>query len=181
MHARKLHLHSMVVHSILALVPVAAVAFLLEAAAVRIGSFGIEVWHLLVRVSLVIVLLAALPATLSGILERRHLYVTWHRTHKVKMIASLALVTLLIVELGALLGGAGQSPAIGLMIVVLNPLTVGVLSAYGLKMSLGRQSLAATSYRPALFGEPPVDILAVTARRLGEPADVIDVLEEGMP
>jgi hypothetical protein len=180
MHAKKLHLHSMLVHAVLALVPLAALTYLAEAFGVRVGSFGAEVWHFVTRAALVVVLLTALPATASGILERRHSYVTWHATHKVKMAASVALVGLVAVELVVLARGVGAELVLGVMVVGFNPLAALLLGAYGLKMTLGRQSLAATSYRPDLLMEPPIDVLAATAARLAEPADLIDVLGEGI-
>ncbi|MBI4917283.1 MAG: hypothetical protein HY825_15705 [Acidobacteria bacterium] len=177
MHSRKLHLHSMLVHSVLALVPLAAVAFALEAAAVGLGGFGPEVWRFLAVASLAISLAAALPATLSGILERGHAYVTWSATHKAKLALSLVLLALVAGELAMLAGALPDAP-LRVMVVAVNPVVAFLLSALGLKMSLGRQSLARTSYRPDLFREPPVDVLAVNAVHLGEPPDVIDILRE---
>ena len=178
MHARKLHLHSMLVHALLALVPVAAAAFLLEAAGVTIGRFGPELWRFLLVLALGLVLLLALPVTLSGILERRHLYVTWHRTHRLKLVLSAALVALVAGELRWLLGGSAEGLVGGAAVVVVNTVIAGLLSALGLKMTLGRQSFAATSYRPDLFSDRPVDALALAAAHLSEPADVIDVMGE---
>jgi hypothetical protein len=52
------------------------------------------------------------------------------------------------------------------------------LAVLGLKMTLGRMSLAATSYVPDLEQQPPVDVLAAAAARLAEPPDLIDPMEE---
>ncbi len=178
MHGRKLHLHSMLVHAVLAAVPLAAFAFILEAAGATVGRFGPDVWRFLMRAALVVTLLAALPSTLSGVLERRHMYVTWHRTHKLKLALSLALLVLVAAELGAVLGGDGAGPLAGVAIVVGNTVVAALLSVFGLKMTLGRQSLARTSYLPDLLQTPPIDVLALAAQHQAEAADIIDVMGE---
>jgi hypothetical protein len=180
MHEKKLHLHSMLVHPVLALVPVAAVAFVLAGTGSRIGSFGPGVWRFLVTASLALVLLLGLLATASGVLERGHMYATWHLTHKLKLTLSLVLVALAATGLALLVAGDQAvilSPA-GVMIVILGPIVAFFLSALGLKMTLGRQSLARTSYVPDLFQQPPVDIVALTAAGMAEPPDFIDVMGE---
>jgi hypothetical protein len=181
MHVRKLHLHSMLVHAVMAAVPLAAVAFVLESLDITVGGFGPDVWRLLVRAGLVVTLVVALPSTLSGVLERGHMYVTWHRTHQVKLVLSLALVVLVAAEFAALLGSSGAGPWSGAAIVVGNPILAALLSAFGLKMTLGRQSLARTSYRADLFADPPVDVLAINAGAVAEPPDLIDILQEMQP
>jgi|WetSurMetagenome_2_1015567.scaffolds.fasta_scaffold62548_2 hypothetical protein len=178
MHARKLHLHSMMVHAVLAAVPLAAAAFVLEAADVTLGSFGPDVWRFLVRAALLVTLLVALPSTLSGVFERGHVYVTWHRTHKLKLALSLVLVALVAAELAALLGGAAAGRLAAIAIVGGNTVVAALLSFYGLRMTLGRQSLARTSYGPDLLREPPVDVLAINADTVAEPPDLIDILQE---
>ncbi len=178
MHKSKLHLHSMLVHAVLAAVPLAAAAFVLEAAGITIGSFGPHVWRFLVRAALVVTLAGALPATLSGVLERGHMYVTWHRTHKAKLALSLALIALVAAELVAVLGDGAAGPLAGVAIVIGNTALAAALSVYGLKMTLGRQSVASTSYRRDLLADPAVDVLAIAVRHLHEPADLIDVMGE---
>ena len=178
MHAPKLHLHSMLVHSVVAFAPLAAAAQLLAASDARLGAFDGTVWRFVVRVSLLVVLTVGALATVSGVLERRHLYVTWHRTHALKLWLALALVAMAAWELAALAGPDAPSPAVGAAVVGGNLLLTGALSALGLKMTLGRQSFAATSYRPDLAQEPPVDVLVATAARLAEPPDLIDPMEE---
>ena len=178
MHTTKLHLHSMLVHAVLAAVPLAAAAFVLETAGITIGGFGVDVWHFLMRAALVVTLVVALPSMLSGVLERGHMYVTWHRTHKLKLALSITLLVLVAAELGAVLGHDGAGPLAGVAIVVGNTVVAAALSVYGLKMTLGRQSLARTSYQPDLLQVPPIDVLEAAARHLGEPADIIDVMGE---
>ncbi len=181
MHERTLHLHSMLVHAVIAPVPVAAVAFVLASGGVRLGGFATEAWRFLVGASLAVVLVVALPATVSGVLERGHHYATWHRTHRLKLVISLVLVAMVAGEIVGMLGGAAwpalDSP-LGALVVVGNPIVAFALSALGLKMSLGRQTLSRTSYTPDLQQSPPVDVLAANAVALGEPPDLIDVLRE---
>jgi hypothetical protein len=75
---------------------------------------------------------------------------------------------------------AALSP-VGALVVGANPCLAFLLAAYGVKMTLGRQSLARTSYVPDLRRDPPVDVLAVNAARMTEPPDVVDILEESIP
>ncbi len=178
MHSRKLHLHSMLVHSVLALVPLAAVAFALDAAAVSFGGFGPEVWRFLAVASLAIALAVALPATASGILERSHAYVTWSATHKAKL--ALSLVLLAARRRRARHAGRRRcrtSPS-GVMVVAINPVVAFLLSAFGLKMTLGRQSLAGTSYVPDLDQRAAGRRARRHRGHLAEPPDLIDILEE---
>jgi hypothetical protein len=178
MHGPKLHLHSMLVHSVLAFVPVAAVAFALGAAGVALGPFDRAVWLFVVRASLVVVLLVGVLATVTGVLERRHLYVTWHRTHTAKLWLAFAMLGLSAVGVGAFAGIVpGGPPAVLAALAGLVPVAAA-LAVLGLKMTLGRASLAATSYLPDLDHVPPVDVLAAAAARLAEPPDLIDPMEE---
>jgi hypothetical protein len=179
---RELHLHSMVVHAAIAFAVVAAAAFACDAAGTNVGGVAPGTWALLWRGSLVLVLLAALPATLSGITERNHMYVNWHGSHKAKLVLSLALIALTVWELIAAAGRGGRAPsvasALGLAVVVGNPLVCLALSFYGLRISLGRQAIARTSYVPDMMKTPPVDVLASAAAHVAERAKVIEVLEE---
>jgi hypothetical protein len=133
------------------------------------------------RASLIGVLLAALPATLSGITERSHMYANWHPSHRAKLVLSLVLLGLVVAELAAAAAVPGTprvGSVLGLAVVVGNPLVCLALSFYGLRITLGRQSLAATSYVADLDREPPVDILASVAVHVAEKAKITDVLEE---
>jgi hypothetical protein len=178
MHGPKLHLHSMLVHSVLAFVPVAAMAFVLGAAGVALGPFDGVVWRFLIGASLVVVLFGGVLATVTGVLERRHLYVTWHRTHALKLGLALAMVALAVLGVGAFAGLVpGGPPSVLGALAGLVPVAAA-LAVLGLKMTLGRMSFAATSYVPDLEQRPPVDVLAATAARLAEPADIIDPMEE---
>jgi hypothetical protein len=171
----------MVVHAVIAFAVVAAGAFACDAAGATLGGVAPDTWALLWRGSLVLVLLAALPATLSGITERSHMYVQWHRSHKAKLVLSLVLIVLTAYELIAALGGGAPAVAspLGLGVVVANPLVCLALSFYGLRISLGRQAIARTSYVADMMQTPPVDVLATAAAHVAERAKVIEVREEG--
>jgi hypothetical protein len=181
MLGREFHLHSMVVHSVIALAAVAALAFALEVTGATVGPATPTTWSFLWRAALVFMLLAALPAALSGITERSHMYVNWHPGHRAKLMLSGLLLGMAAAELVAV-GVAGRPVSIaswlGLAVVLGNPLVCLALSFYGLRITLGHQALARTSYVPDMFREPPVDILDSAALHVAERAKVIEVLEE---
>ena len=62
---------------------------------------------------------------------------------------------------------------IGVAVVV-----VWALAAYGLRITLGRQSLAKTSYVADMFRQPPVDILETLAAAAAQQPKLIDPHEE---
>ena len=121
MHS-KTHLHSMTVHAVAALLPVAAVAWLFGEARVSLGRLGPTLWQLLTASSLVIVLLTSIPATVTGIGERNTMYARWHRTHRLKLVLSLTLMLAVIAELVLL----SRSPGPGAEAIVLGVL-IGLL------------------------------------------------------
>jgi hypothetical protein len=179
---RPLHLHSMLVHAVIALAPLAAVAMILETASVTLAGIGPAVWAFLFRGSLVGMLLIALPSIVTGITERNHMYVNWPPSHRFKLVFSIVLVLLVAYELVAVLGSDGPlrpGPALGLAVIVGNCAVVFALSAYGLQITLGRQSLARTSYKPDMDFDPPVNILDSVSELADVPAKLIDVREEG--
>lgn len=181
---RELHLHSMIVHAVIALAIVAAAAFALEVAQRPLGPVGVAAWAWLWRAALVALLLVALPATLTGVTERAHMYVNWHPSHRAKLILSLLLVALVVAELAAVARGAGAATVasgLGLAVVVANPLVCVALSYWGLRITLGRQSLAPVSYVPDMVKNPPEDVLAAAAQHVADRARVIEVLEEHQP
>ena len=180
---RELHLHSMVVHAVIAFAVVAAAAFALDAAGGTFAGVAPGTWALLWRGSLALVLLCALPAALTGVTERNHMYANWHGSHRAKLALSAALVALAAWELAAALSARGHAPAVrsalGIAVVAGNPLACLALSFYGLRISLGRQAVARTSYVPDMMKDPPVDVLASAAAHVAERARVIEVMEEG--
>jgi len=176
------HLHSMLVHAVIAFAPVAAVSFVLDAAAVTGAGIEPGVWRLLLWGALVGMAVVALPATLTGISERNHLYANWSRSHRAKLVLSLLLLVMVGAEIAALSLGDGEHRVaswLGLAIVVGNNAVALALSYYGLRITLGRQSFSSTSYVCDMDLEPAMDILDVVAEHAAEPAKMIDVQREG--
>ena len=172
----------MLVHAVIAFAPLAAVSFVLDGSAATVGGIDAGVWRLLLWVALVGMLIVALPATLTGISERNHMYANWPPSHRAKLVLSLFLVVMVSGEILALWSGAGGRGLItwlGLAIVVGNCAVALALSFYGLRITLGRQGVGSTSYVSDMDRDPPVDILDVVAERALEPAKMIDVQKEG--
>ena len=172
------------VHSVIAFAVLGAACFVLDASAATLGPLAPATWAFLWRFALVVIALVAVPSTLTGISERNHMYVNWPRGHQAKLVLSLVLLAFVIAELVAV--GEGSRAAtlgswLGLAVVAGNPLVCLALSFYGLRISLGRQSLARTSYVPDMLQEPPVDILQTAAHLVADRARVLDVLEESHP
>ena len=175
---RPIHLHSMLVHAVIALALLAALAMVLEASFFTVAGVGPDVWAFLLRGSLIGILLIAIPSIVTGISERNHMYVNWPPSHRIKLVLSIVLVGL---ELVALLGSDGPvriGSWLALAVVGGNGVVVFALSAYGLRITLGRQSLARTSYRPDMDFDPPIDILDCVAEFAEDPPKLIDVREE---
>ena len=172
MGSSRLHLHSMLVHSVIGLAALAAGASVLAAVAAQIGRLGPELWAFLARASLGGVLLVSLPAIVTGIADRDHAYATWHPSHRTKLALSLLTVAIVIGGLAAPSGRALVIAAFGALAAVL------ALAAYGLRITLGRQALARTSYVPDMKRQPPIDILDAVAAGAAEQARLIDPSEE---
>lgn len=174
----RIHLHSMLVHSVVALALLAAGSFVLAALGASFGRLGHQLWVALLPASLVGVLLLSVPAIVTGIADRDHAYATWHPSHRAKLVLSLLLVALVAGELTAMLAGSGPvTPWVGAGIAA-NMVVVLALAAYGLRITLGRQALARTSYMPDMKQQPPIDILAVVAAAAAEEPRLIDPSEE---
>ncbi len=181
MNHRPLHIHSMMVHGVVAFAPLAALALILEVGGATIGPVGPEVWALLLRGSLLAMLVLAVPSTISGITERNHMYAGWPPSHRVKLVLSMTLVGLVAGELVVLYGAVEQPDVLswfGLAVIVGNCQVVFGLSFFGLKITLGRQAFGKTSYLPDMDWEPPIDILACVADYSADPPRLIDVREE---
>ena len=171
----------MLVHAVIALAPLAAAAMVLEASSVTIGGIGPTVWAFLFRGSLVGMLLIALPSILTGISERNHMYVNWSPSHRVKLALSVVLVILVGLELAGVFGADGPIELgswLALAVIGGNCAVVFALSAYGLRISLGRQSLARTSYQADMDFDPPMNILECVAEFADDPPKLIDVQKE---
>ena len=172
----------MMVHAVVALAPLAALSFVLEAGGMTIGSVGPEVWGFLLRGSLIGMLVLAVPSILTGVAERNHMYVNWPGSHRAKLALSLALVVMVSIELialGPFNGAPGVASWLGFAIVVGNCVVVFGLSFFGLQITLGRQGVGATSYKPDMDWDPPLDILACVADFASDPPKLIDVQREG--
>lgn len=182
MDHKPVHLHSMLVHAVIAFAPLAAVAFVLDASATSVEGIEAGVWRLLLWLGLVGMLVVALPATMTGISERNHMYANWPPSHRAKLVLSLVLVVLVSVEILALWSGAGAGGVVswlGLAIIGGNCAVALALSYYGLRITLGRQGIGSTSYVSDMDREPPVDILDVVAAHAHEAPKMIDVQKEG--
>jgi hypothetical protein len=172
----------MLVHAVIAFAPLAAVSFVLDASAVTLVGIESGAWSLLLWIALVGMLVVALPATLTGVSERNHMYANWHRSHRAKLVLSLVLVALVCGEIAALITSGEDHCALswlGLAIVVGNCAVALALSYFGLRITLGRQGFGSTSYVADMDREPPIDILDVVAEHAHEPAKMIDVQKEG--
>ncbi len=169
------------VHGVVAFAPLAALSMVLESMGSTVGPAGPLVWALLLRLSLFAMLVLAVPSTLSGIVERNHMYASWPPSHRAKLVLSVALILLVAGELWVVVGASGPVAVLslcGFAVVVGNSLVVFGLSFFGLKITLGRQGVGGTSYLPDMDWEPPIDILACVADYSGDPPKLIDVREE---
>lgn len=181
MNHRPLHIHSIMVHGVVACAPLAALSLVLESMGSTVGPAGPDVWALLFRGSLIAMLVLAIPSTLSGISERNHMYATWPPSHRAKLALSVALVLLVGAELWVVVGTPGPvavSSLCGLAVILGNCAVVFGLSFIGLKITLGRQGLGRTSYLPDMDWDPPIDILACVADYSEDPPKLIDVRED---
>ena len=126
-------------------------------------------------------LVLAIPATISGVAERNHMYAGWPASHRAKLVLSMALLFLVAGEV-VVMAGASEPPVVysifGLAVIVGNCAVVLGLSFFGLKITLGRQGFGGTSYLPDMDWEPPIDILACVADYSGDSPKLIDVREE---
>lgn len=172
MGSSRLHLHSMLVHSVVGLAALAAGSSVLAAAAVQVGRLGPELWTFLARGSLAVLLLVSLPAIVTGIADRDHAYATWHPSHRTKLALSLLTVAIVLGGLAAPSGPALVTATFGVLAAVI------ALAGYGLRLTLGRQALARTSYVPDMRRQPPIDILDTVAAVAAEEARLIDPSEE---
>ena len=180
----RLHLHSMVVHSVVALVMTAAAAFVLQALGISIGRLGSELWAVLLPGSLLGALAFTVPSILTGIADRDHMYANWHPNHRAKLLLSLVLGALLVGELATLFFGTQPvrlASWLAVAVVLGNAAATLGLASLGLRMTLGRQSLARTSYVPDMYRQPPTNILEAVAAGMAEDAKLIDPLEEVGP
>lgn len=173
----------MLVHAVIAFAPLGAVSLVLDASAVAIGSLQPATWRSLLWGALVGMLVVSIPATVTGVIERKHLYANWPPSHRVKLALSLALMVLVaweVIALASTKGAVVLTSSLGLAVLLGNNLLALALSYFGLRITLGRQAFASTSYVADMDREPPVDILEAVAEHKHESAKLIDVrLEDG--
>ena len=165
----------------IAFAPLAAACYLLRATDATVLSIGPEVWNFLLWASLIGMLALALPTTVTGVSERGHLYANWLPSHRAKLVLSLLLVVLVLLELIGLSYSRGAPRLVwwlALAIVFGNCAVVFGLSYFGLRITLGRQAIAKTSYKPDMDWEPPMDILSCVADFSAAPPKLIDVRGE---
>ena len=171
----------MMVHTVAALAPLAAVAYIFMKQGVAFLSFDNNTWSFLVVLSVIISLLTALPSVMTGIFERGHIYVRWHASHQAKLLLSLLYILMLVVELIMIATGglaAEMFSLTGILIIFGNNIIAFLLCKYGLKISMGRQSLEKTSYEPDRLRQDAVDILSINAELKNEPPKYLDLLTE---
>lgn len=171
----------MMVHAVMALALVAAAAYVCQATGATVAGIVPAAWTFLLRAALVGMLAVALPATVSGISERNHMYTNWHPGHRMKLVLSLLLLAVTATELATLASTSRPMTLtswLALAVVLGNPVICFCLSFYGLRITLGRQALTRTSYTPDMDRKPPVDILVSAAALAAERAAIIEVQEE---
>lgn len=181
MGKKKLHLHSMMVHSVIGLAFVAAVTFIFLKLGITFLGFEGKTWRFLTIFSVIVIFLISFPSIFSGIFERGHVYAKWHSTHKIKLILSLLLLLVLVIEIIMFLQSGLQGnlfSLLGILIIFANTVLSMLLGAYGLKISLGRQTFEKTSYTPDLQLDEPIDILVSAGKNRKEEAKYLDLLVE---
>lgn len=181
MGSKKLHLHSIMIHSLLALAPLAALAYILLTTGINILSFGTQTWDLIVKFSIFMLLILSFPSMLSGIFERNRMYAQWHFSHKAKTIISLLLILATLMEFIGLLKQGNTTELsyfLGISIIFINNLLCFFLNYFGLKITLGRQSLKKPSYTPDLYKKDQVDILEKASQYAKEEPKFVDILQE---
>lgn len=176
-----LHLHSMLVHGAIAFAPLAAGAYVLEAASMSLFGIDPGVWAFLLRLSLLAILALSLPSIATGISERNRMFVNWPPSHRAKLALSIILVVLVSCEIAALVVfkvAPTVGSWLGLAVIVGNCSVVFLLSYYGLRITLGRQAFVQTSYQPDMDFDPPMNILDCVADFASDAPKLIDVREE---
>lgn len=192
MEYKKLHIHSMIVHAIMALTPIAALSHVLSFFNITVLGIDSIGFKYLTFFSILVIFILSLPSMLSGISEIMPMYMRWHRSHRMKVFLSILLIIGTLYELFKIGKGFVQSPCVNcgqtiftfcsFLIVIFNNIVVFLLSYYGLKKSLGRQSFEGTSYVPDFFNKvKPVDILELVKEEIKEKRKIrgISELSEG--
>lgn len=189
MEYKKFHFHSMIVHSVVAFSVVSAIAHIFEA--YKMYIFGVRAfdWAFIRHFTQFFIFILSIPATLSGVSEINKMYVNWHFAHKAKLIFSI----ILLISSGYVLYDALTCPPGGcekcgvsgfafhsFFIIIVNNICVWFLSYFGLRISLGSQSFAKTSYVPDFYNkENPVDILDIIREEISEKPKIRGIIDTG--
>jgi hypothetical protein len=118
---------------------------------------------------------------LTGIFERGHIFVKWHSTHQIKLVLSLLFIMMLVIELVLITSGGLNAEIfklLGILLIFGNNIVSFLLCKYGLKITMGRQSLEKTSYEPDMLKKEPVDILVINGELKKEEPKYLDLLVE---
>jgi len=179
----------MVVHSVVAFAVVSAICHILEVYRITIMGINPFDWEFIRNFTQFFILVLSIPATLSGVSEINKMYVNWHGAHKAKLIFSIILFfssAYIIYDAitcdpqGCVSCGSGGFAIHSFFIIVVNNICVWLLSYYGLRISLGRQSLGRTSYIPDYFNKDnPVDILDVVRDEINEKPKIRGIVDTG--
>ena len=178
MSETKLHIHSIIVHAVVAFGPLSAAALVLKTCLA--GSSGALplTFDILEKLGVAVIFLVSLPSLVTGVLDRNKMYAVWSSTHRMKMAFSVFLILATLAEASAwFFPGISKAPlsAYGLAVMGLNNLLIFLLAALGLKITLGRQSLEKTSYTPDLFNKvKKVDILDLVREHVREKPKIVD-------
>lgn len=179
MNSKNRHFHSIVVHPVVAFTMVAIVSFFCKSYKIEFLNLGVTEWHLLLTISLVIVFTASFPATISGVFETNKMYAKWHSTHKMKLSLSVLLILVSFIELYAVFYEL-NSLLVETLLYFINCIIIFLLSCFGLKITLGRQSLEKTSYIPDFFNkEKRLDILEEAKEYIKEKPKRVDFFDFG--
>lgn len=176
MNYKNRHFHSIVVHSVVAFSLLAFFSSIFYKTDTAFLMMSTSEWKFLTIFSLFFLLLLAVPATISGIAETNKMYPKWHNTHKIKLFLSLILIILAFF----LLCLDFQNVQFSIFFSFLILIVVFFLSFYGLKITLGRQSLARTSYVPDFFNKTnKKDIIDEAEKYIKEKPKRLDYFDLG--
>lgn len=179
MEYKNRHIHSILVHPVIAFALMASLSRYCYVNNISFLMMRNKEWYFLELFSLFLLFIISIPATLSGVFEISKMYARWHNSHKIKLILSLSLILLSCFRLIILFLG-DVSAFLNVSIYSLLIVIVFFLSYYGLKITLGRQSLGKTSYEPDFFKKnAPVDILKEAEVYVMEKPKRVDIFDLG--
>ncbi len=179
MNHKNRHFHSIVVHAVVAFSIMAAFSLFCLEKGLEFLMMTEREWQLLMVLSVFVVFVTSVPATISGIFETNKMYAKWHNTHKIKLFFSIIILLFSLFEFIAILRGQ-INIFVKFLLYFGNNILVFCLTHYGLKITLGSQSLSGTSYVPDFFSrEKPLDILKEAELYVNEKPKRVDFFEIG--